>query len=362
MPTLLLRFTIILEDYSLQTVSRNYGPLFHRWLPDGEKDAIVLDTNDSNAKLKVWFERRGFVDNGWIKFDYARREVDPEIIPMQAILDAGPLEGLLEIQELSEEQVAPLRENKTGDELYIALGKRVVEKLIFPPVSRFLNILRTSYGQHWIRKLEKWDSRKESLGNYCDMELNLKWSLDGGKAWKPFIPDARIQRVTVRVMGPSEFSEYLTEEDWKELAKLTQERFEPSFAAFVLVQAHQFFDQGNLKHAFIEGVSALELALNEFIRQKLHGSDSLLGAVSKFQELPLRVQVITVAAILGCPLQDIEHTIKAIETRNKIVHEGWNPPDDAKVELSGLLKTVALLLPGSRFKFPSANPSNMIMS
>ena len=53
--------------------------------------------------------------------------------------------------------------------------------------------------------------------------------------------------------------------------------------------------------------------------------------------------------------------IKAIKMRNKIVHEGWNPPDSTRVELFGLLNTIAALLSGPRFRFPSANPGNAIM-
>lgn len=112
MLTLLLKFKINLEEYDVSTYSQHYGPLFHRWLPDGEKDAIVLDTGDPNAELKVWFERLGFKDKDFIEFDYTRREVDPETIPKQAILEAVPLMGLLKIQALSEEESTPLRENK----------------------------------------------------------------------------------------------------------------------------------------------------------------------------------------------------------------------------------------------------------
>ena len=352
----------MLENYSLPTVDQNHGPLFHRWLPDGEKHAIVLDTGDSNAKLKVWFERFGFVDSssGYIRFNYQRREVDPKIIPMQAILEAGPLIGILEIQGLSEEQLDPIQENKVGDSLYIAVGKEVVKKLIVPPVARFLDILRTNYGQYWIRKLERWDSRKESLGSYCRSQLRLKWSLDGGKTWKRFLPDRQEGRLTATI-GRS-FREYLTEEDWGELAKAVGEKYEPSLAAFALSRTNQFLNQGNLKQALVEGVSALEIALDEFIRQKFHGANSLLGLMSPFYELRLPVKVTTVATISGkIPSQDIEHTIEAIDMRNRVIHEGWNPPDNASQHLRGLLRTTAILLSGPQFRFPSANPGNALM-
>jgi hypothetical protein len=93
MATLLLKFGVLLENYNIEEFDRHKGPLFHRWLPDGEKDAILVDVPDPTAELKVWFERRGFVDDRWIRFDYSRPEIDPEIMERQAILDAGPLRG-----------------------------------------------------------------------------------------------------------------------------------------------------------------------------------------------------------------------------------------------------------------------------
>src|SRR2546423_8090993 len=103
MPTLLLKFCIYLG----QDIMRNFeGPLFHRWLPDGEKDALILETGTPNTTLKVWFERRGYVDDRHIKYDITRKEVDSAIIPTQAALVAGSLFGSLEIQGLTEEEVA----------------------------------------------------------------------------------------------------------------------------------------------------------------------------------------------------------------------------------------------------------------
>lgn len=352
----------MLEDHNLPIVDQNHGPLFHRWLPDGEKHAIVLNTGDPDTNLKVWFERCGFVDSGGhIRFDYKRQEVDTKIIPMQAILDAGPLIGILEIRGLSSEELAPIQEKQVGDSKYITLGKKIVKKWVVPPVARFLDILRTNYGQYWIRKLEKWDSRKESLGSYCSSKLQLKWSLNGGRTWERFEPDKREVRLTVTVRR--NFREYLTEEDWHELSKVVEEEYDPSLAAFTLARTHLLLDQENLKHAFVEGVSALELALEEFIHQKLHGANSLHDSMSAFWNLSLPTRVITVATILGKPpLQIIERATKAIDIRNRIVHEGYDPPDTSKQQLRDLLETVSTLLSGPQFRFPSANPGNALMS
>lgn len=354
---LMLKFEIDLEENSV-SVLRHYGPQFHRWLPDGEKDAIILKTRDSSADLKVWFERSGYVDRGFIKYDSKRREVDPEIVPKQAVLDAGSLKGLLEIQGFSEEELVPLRENKVGHARYIALGKKVV-KLICPPVSQFLSIIRTNYGQYWVPEFEAWDSRKRSIGGYCHSILRLQWSLDEGKTWSRFIPDLPVGTVGVQIYLDRSYSEFISQSDWREIALAIRKGYRPSGAALILARAHQLLDEGNLKHAFIEGVSALELALSEFARRDLRDDAHLSKEMKAFWNLPLSSQLVSIAIGRGkIPTEQVKDALKAIELRNKVIHEGWDPPDNTKTKLSALLEIVAGLLSGPKLRFPESNPGN----
>lgn len=360
--TLLLKFRIGSERRTITAGFLGGGPLFHRWLPDGERDAIVLDTGDSNADLKVCFERRGFVDDGWIRFDYERQEVDPEVIPTQAVLGAGPLIGSLEIRGLPGEQITPVRENDIGDAGYVALGKRVVKNLLYPHVDRFLSILRANYGQYWIPELQRWDSRKRSLGDYCKWILDLRWSLDGGETWAPFVPDMP-RRAPEAEITLEYYRQYLTKQDWHDLAGAFAEGYEPPNAALILARAHGFFDQGDIRQAIIEGVSALEVAISGFMRKDFHNIDALVESLQAFWGLPLRTQMVVVATIFGrIPQQDIEDTIRVIDMRNKVVHEGWSPPDEAEVRFSGLRNTVAALVLGPRLRFPTASPAIAIMA
>jgi len=59
MGKLYLHFTIRLKDFL--THGEPNGPLFDRWLPDGQKDAVALNTGDSHATLTVWFARMGYM-------------------------------------------------------------------------------------------------------------------------------------------------------------------------------------------------------------------------------------------------------------------------------------------------------------
>lgn len=360
MATLRLRFRINLEGSEFSPFS-HHGPLFHRWLPNGENDAIVLQTEDANAELKFWFERHGFVERDFIRFDKERHEVDPTVMVKQAILDAGPLVGLLSIWDLPEEELAPLRNNRKGDPRYETLGKKIL-KIIQPPLSRFIDTLRINFGQYWIRELEEWNSREHSLGSYCGLRLNLKWSLDEGKTWIPFMPNDPVGEMRpVIIRMNKRFDDYITQEDWRHLAEVVKEKYEPSPAALILHRTHEHLDQGNLKYAFIEGVTALEVALHEFVRDKLGGINALLTSVQSFWGLPLVAQVTIVVGTLEKVTQgDMENTVKAITTRNKIVHDGYNPASIVKSELLGLMKTVAVLLSGPEFRFPAINPGNAI--
>jgi len=216
---LLVRFGVRLNDNSLGDIGERHGPLFHRWLPDGEEDAITLDTKDPNLLVRVWFERRGCVVSRFIVYDDERREVDPEVLAEQALLEVGPLSGELRVFGLSEEELATVVQHITGDEVYGALGKRAV-KVLYASVSKLLDLLRINYGQYWIRELEPWDSREHSLGAYCRGVFGMVWSLDG-EHWSKFIPDEPISNLSIMV-GRRSYSEYLSEEDWRQLEEVVR--------------------------------------------------------------------------------------------------------------------------------------------
>jgi len=133
MAIVLLRFVINLKDHRDTGFFGGNGPLFHRWLPNGEKDAIMLETGDENVELKIWFERLGYLDGSFIKFDKMRHEVEPEIMDKQGMLEAGPLQGSLKIGGIADQELQSMRKFKLGVEKYKVFGKKVI-KLIYPSV------------------------------------------------------------------------------------------------------------------------------------------------------------------------------------------------------------------------------------
>lgn len=82
-----------------------------------------------------------------------------------------------------------------------------------------------------------------------------------------------------------------------------------------------------------------------------------------FWTLPIRSQLIIVFTILGnTTTQQIEEAVKAIKIRNDIVHKGKKLPAGSKDKLSILLKLVASIVSGPKFKFPKMNIGNAKMS
>jgi hypothetical protein len=394
MSNLLLKFELRLESPPIKSgvlyAPGLYGPQFHRWLPDGETDAITLDTKHPNTTLKIWFERRGFVDGNLLKFDYERQEVDPQIMSKQGRLDAGPLIGLLEIRGLSSEEVASLKEKKASDKQYSVLEKKVI-KLFYPCVNKFLSILRGQYGQYWIPEIEKWNSHKESASSYLRRFGFPKWSLDGGKTWQIFASPNEVRLSVGALRKQQDFREYITKEEWQEIPSLLQSESEPSLGASVMVEAVELFDHGYIRYAIIDAVTALEIALGESFREQLAKA---IEFTFNTEDLPFYIQIAIAASIddnkpysrkiekiktifynlkipekftvmatlLQIPQPDREYTLKIIDIRNRMIHQGEPPSDNIEAEFSGLLNAFMLLLPNRSYRFPLAHAGNRVIT
>jgi len=184
---MLLKFTIRLKNLEFDNFSDPNGALFHRWLPDGKDDAIDIPIDHKRNKIKIWFERHGYIKEGWVKFDRSKSEIDPTIMDRQLKLDAGPLHGEAVYTDITKEERNAVKKNLQDGEEYVKLGKRIIS-FLYPPISNFISILRIQYGQYWLPEIEPWDSRNVTLGSYCSSTFNLHWSTNKGKSWSRFIP------------------------------------------------------------------------------------------------------------------------------------------------------------------------------
>ena len=359
MDNLFLRFAIDLGECGTAGGPSYHGPVFHRWLPDGERDAIPLITGRVDAELVVWFERWGYRDGDFITFDRRRKEVDLAVMRKQAILDAGPLIGLLRMR-VSRDEMAALKQSKVGDKSRMELARKAV-RLIQTPVARFVDTLRTTYGQYWLPEVRRWDSLRQTLGHYFNWPLNSEWSLDHRKTWASFEPETL--SITLRLPRRPEFGEYLTAADWKTLARTAREDQSPSLSSFLIARARLTLKQGELKYALVEAVSALEVALDEFVRRRVNKNRELTKSMEAFHALNLRARVTAIVTTLGTISEsDMELAVRGIDARNKVVHEGWDPPEGDEEKIDALLRTASSLQSGPTFKFPTVWYGNEVKS
>lgn len=193
---------------------RPNGPLFHRWLPNGRQDPLSLSSPTNEWKLEFWFERCGFRDRSFIKFDDKRREVDPEVMKRQAVLDAGAVRGELRFAELDDDTLAAVGNDKVGSDLYVALGS-MARRIIDSELVKLTRLLRVQYGQYWIEQFQPFDSRRYSLGEHF-ARLSARWSSDD-ENWKKFIPNKpELAPIFVRT-GGEPYDQLLTQSDWPKL-------------------------------------------------------------------------------------------------------------------------------------------------
>jgi hypothetical protein len=357
MPTLLLRFAIVLENSAIEPYDRlsgerRHGPLFHKWLPDGEQDSIELNVDEPEAELRVWFEQNGFIENGRVRFDYERQELDATIISQHPILDAGPLIGTLKLPNVPEDAFESIQENRVGDPAYVAFGRRVAH-LIYEPVARLIDVLRTNYGQYWINPLKEWNPRGQSLGSYFSLVIQTKWSVDDGVNWSDFLPDN--PELLPTTDGSAEtYEALLTQQDWRELQKHLSEGYEPKLAAELVTTTHQLIERQDLRGAVLQTMLALEVALNEFMNRKMRMNKVLADNLHGWSSLTLPARLAAVATLSGAvTASQVESALKLSEMSHKIIREGWIPPFTAQEELRHVVQTVAALLSGPTFKFPN---------
>ena len=361
MNQLKIRFIVRFEDHHIDFCP--YGPLTHRWLPDGTNDSILLNVGHSDYELKIWFKRRGKTESGAIRFSLNDFEVDPDAMVRQGILDAGPMVSELIVKNIEQEKYDAVV-NDIKNEHYVKFAKEII-RIIIPPLNNFLRLIRFKHGQYWIREINDFDSQHGSLGNFCNM-LQMKWSNDDGKNWNDFHPTQLEQRAKIYLGDRRSYiKDYLTKTDWDKLKSEVQNDFHSSLAKELCVQSWQYFDQGDVKHAIIEGITALEVCISEVIKNGLDRLNTTIDKIDDFKHSRLLTKL-TVICSLNTDIAESEliDAVEIYEIRNKIVHDGESAPEFFKIQpkLKSLLNVISKLTMNQTFKFPRTNAGNAHMS
>jgi hypothetical protein len=336
------------------------GPLFHRWLPDGKEDAIALTMPNEQEQIIVWLERRMVLNHGFLRWKPDGTAFDPDIMKAQGKLDGGVLFGEMNAIVSTGERAAigkrpfkvgePFGDHDPESEEYITAGRRITEK-IQQRVRRLVTRLRTQYGQYWLEDLRPWDSRRMSLGTYCGSVLNLRWWNKPDASWYRFLPTAGTSTITAPRMPGRGFGEYLTEADWREL-QTHRCQSDVDIGIQLLGAATEALDTGYWSYAFVAVAAALEFALAA--RVQTDTSDlRIKRALNRFDDresLPARAAVVLLAS--GIQADAVSAVLAAIETRNKIAHEGFLPKESEVFELRAVMQTIRSLMQLGELKTP----------
>jgi hypothetical protein len=302
-------------------------------------------------ELRVWFERRGYVKDEQIVWAPHRREVDPSIMSEQGALDGGALIGTLRLDQMSDDQAHALVEDRRGDPGYLELGKWAVSQIIHPKIERLVNLLRTTYGQYWVAAPERWDSRKLSLGHYCHVILQTRWSLDGGASWHEFCPDEPTSAPISVTWNGVAYRELLTEADWRALGDVYMSDLEPGPAALAFARAREIFGSQDLATSSMAAVTALELAMGEFLQRQSADRKPLADAAAKAKDLPMDVRLFLIGSTYSLGSDDeLEQALEVIRIRNEAVHQAKMPRDGDEKKVETLLRVISRMLPGPPVK------------
>jgi len=333
------------------------GVLFHKWLPDGEKDAICL-IDQGNIKLHVLFERRGFLDKDEIKYsDEKKEELKENVIRRHAKLESGPLFiklvypiGLNDEKKIIGRDV----ESKTAkyDKLndYDDLGKNIY-KLIYSKLSVLVYTLKYKFGQFWIEDFPSLDSTSQSLGSYFS-GLQAKCIIKGKKY--RFLPNSPIVFLVSKISKDDEFLKFITEDNWRSLQK--KEFIKENTGREYLVKSYDSYINNDLRNAFLEGCIALELVISnlfvKFCQEKL----------DSFFDMPRKVQLCIVANLVLPDLTEsiITNSCKAIDIRNSIMHKGYVPNSRDSKYYIDLINVVIKLLRDGEIKLPNKHLGQII--
>lgn len=333
------------------------GPLFHRWLPNGREDAISIGPKGKDGSIQVWFERRGQVGtDGYWRYDASNTQsrVDESSIRRHGYLNAGFLFGHATFHGISDEEVRAVRAGLRGDDHYVRVGKRVVA-FIADPVAALVGLLRTRYGQYWLREIEVWDSRRESLGNYC-AGLQLKWRELAGDRWRNFRPTDSVVQLTGTISREDAYRQFLEEDDWRGLNEAKELTAEPDVALQLLPGVQRLRQLGHTEAALVQMISALELAVDRFVKNR-RAALLKLGkeATQNFGEYGSASYRVAILALAGdlVSSEKLERVMIAIGHRNAIVHQGRRLTSDADGHFDAIVDCIRALLGLSKLKFPS---------
>jgi hypothetical protein len=268
------------------------------------------------------------------------------------------LHGWLCLTDVDDEDIAALQACSTTTEgnghcqpddirRYRALAVRVRD-ILFDPLDAVLQIIRLRFGQHWVPALPRTVRLTGAPDRFFLLFIPFSWSADEGETELEFdVPLPEPHRWQNRD-SDSDLLQFMSRDDWDELARSAarwnqHDGFVADYAFESFTRARRLRDEGDLRHAYVEAVTALEVALNAYRRRtdqpvlkRDDGNDPSLGDNLR--------SLLEADDRLARFAAQLDQARGAIDRRNDIVHEGKTVAPYAVEELDALLDVVRGLL------------------
>lgn len=178
------------------------------------------------------------------------------------------------------------------------MAKLVIKEWISPKISAFVRILRFRFGQYWLEEFEEWGSTRTSLANYCN-RLQLQVSTDEGDSFQKLSLGKIVLSMALQIPSVKLLKQYVTKEDWKEIPNLIEQfKEEPSVTLRLVSRAHDLSEEGGMKYALIESITALESAISHRLKEKLKVTPKILNKADPFRGINLQAQVTVDGALM----------------------------------------------------------------
>ena len=325
--TLKLRFQYRTNSFSQRNDTLEpFGPLFHKFLPACINNCVSNKNNE--YEIKLWFEPRGYIDDmGFFETDSSKETIDVENnIKRQAKVDAGYLIGQIDFFSIQTNTLTDLFSNVLIENEYMKLGKKVYD-ILYANVYDFVYIFKFNYGQYWLKLPEKWDSRKDTLSRYFHSTFDLGFYNSEQNMWYAFEPSKSRTSYSPPINLNSDdpfYKLYINQPEWEKIKKHFLTGVTKSKTLEYLQYAHASYQSENYSKAYIEIVTALDLAIDEHFDKLKANNKEIQNQLQRFTDLPLNAKFSNICLLLNlCSEKEIEQSLDVIKTRNKIVHEGY---------------------------------------
>lgn len=320
MPELLVTMTVQFDNPAIYT----------KWMPLDEGDTIVVEEDGLALALIHKPESTG----------QASRSTRDDI---ERMYDNSAHRLFVEVRtEVSTELAAFILAKQRGagalrDE-YLALGRRM-QALIVKRLNRLAEYLGAMKGQYWIDRLQPNDLNPSQFFNAHEAEAII----EGQTVY--FDPQIR----TVVISALPKQSAMIAKADWPAIRAFVAGDRRTPLVHSLLSSANRLASQGFRRNALVDGVAALEVALNDFAGRADAARLSRFRPGLEPESLPALIEKVGLRGAFGValpllftedefPAELLKDCLAAIDRRNQIVHRGAR--DVGEPQLKNLLTAI----------------------